>query len=82
MKRSPWSSRAATRFTGSRTPRGSTRLLCSAAPPVSDEVAAELELLPPQPPALDVVPWLQRRLLQLVEEATHIRAAALASLPA
>ena len=53
-----------------------------AAPPVSDEVAAELELLPAQPPALDVVPWLQRRLLQLVEEATHIRAAALASLPA
>ena len=54
----------------------------SAAPPVSDEVAAELELLPAQPPALDVVPWLQRRLLQLVEEATRIRAAALASLPA
>jgi uncharacterized membrane protein YccC len=53
-----------------------------AAPAVSDEAAAELELLPAQPPAHDVVPWLQRRLLQLVDEATHIRAAALASLPA
>ena len=64
-----------------RVPRPRTATAC-AAPPVSDEVAAELELLPAQPPALDVVPWLQRRLLQLVEEATHIRAAALASLPA
>ena len=48
----------------------------------SDETAAELELLPAEPPAHDVVPWLQRRLVQLVDEASRIRAAALASLPA
>jgi uncharacterized membrane protein YccC len=53
-----------------------------AAPAVSDAAAAELELLPAQPPAHDVVPWLHRRLLQLVEEASHIRSAALASVPA
>ncbi len=50
-----------------------------AAPIVSEETAAELELLPAQPPAHDVVPWLQRRLLQLVDEATRMRAAAEAS---
>jgi uncharacterized membrane protein YccC len=40
----------------------------------------ELELLPAQPPAHDVVPWLSRRLAQLVDEAVDIRAAARASL--
>ena len=53
-----------------------------AAPAVSDATAAELELLPAQPPAHDVVPWLQRRLVQLVDEAARIRAAAEASVPA
>ncbi|MDQ6638799.1 MAG: FUSC family protein, partial [Pseudomonadota bacterium] len=52
-----------------------------ASPSVSDQTAAELELLPAEPPAHDVVPWLQRRLFQLVDEATHIRAAAQSSLP-
>jgi len=42
--------------------------------------ADELELLPAQPPAEDVVPWLSRRLSQLVHEAAEIRAAAQASL--
>jgi fusaric acid resistance family protein/FUSC-like inner membrane protein yccS len=42
--------------------------------------ADDLELLPAQPPTADVVPWLARRLTQLVEEAAAIRAAARASL--
>ncbi|MDQ2928654.1 MAG: FUSC family protein, partial [Pseudomonadota bacterium] len=40
----------------------------------------DLELLPAQPPTHDVVPWLKRRLSQLVDEAAQIRAAAQASL--
>lgn len=40
----------------------------------------ELELLPAQPPTHDVVPWLSRRLSQLVGEAREIRAAARDSL--
>ena len=47
----------------------------------SDQDVDELELLPAQPPAHDVVPWLSRRLSQLIEEAARIRAAAQASLP-
>ncbi len=42
----------------------------------------ELELLPAQPPTADVVPWLSRRLTQLVNEAIDIRCAAQASLVA
>ena len=44
------------------------------------EGAGSLELLPAQPPTHDVVPWLSRRLTQLVDEAAHIRTAAQASL--
>ncbi|MDQ2733611.1 MAG: hypothetical protein M3Y55_01165, partial [Pseudomonadota bacterium] len=40
----------------------------------------DLELLPAQPPTHDVVPWLTRRLSQLVDEAAQIRSAAQASL--
>ena len=40
----------------------------------------DLDLLPAQPPTHDVVPWLSRRLSQLVGEATEIRAAARDSL--
>jgi len=42
----------------------------------------DVELLPAQPPSADVVPWLARRLAQLVREAIDIRAAAQASLAA
>ncbi len=42
----------------------------------------DVELLPAQPPTADVVPWLARRLAQLVREATEIRAEAQASLAA
>jgi len=44
--------------------------------------ADDVDLLPAQPPTADVVPWLARRLAQLVREATDIRAAAQASLAA
>ena len=44
--------------------------------------AADIDLLPAQPPAEDVVPWLSRRLSQLVHEAAQIRLAAQASLGA
>jgi uncharacterized membrane protein YccC len=44
--------------------------------------ADDVDLLPAQPPTADVVPWLARRLGQLVREATEIRAAAKASLAA
>ncbi|MBV9891568.1 MAG: FUSC family protein [Rhizobacter sp.] len=44
--------------------------------------ADDVELLPAKPPTADVVPWLARRLAQLVREATEIRAAAKASLAA
>ena len=44
--------------------------------------ADDVDLLPAQPPTADVVPWLARRLAQLVREATEIRAAAQASLAA
>ena len=53
-----------------------------AAPALSDEAPAERHPLPAQPPAHDAVPWLQRRLLQLIDEAARIRAAALSTLPA
>ncbi len=46
----------------------------------ADASALALELLPAQPPAHDVVPWLSRRLSQLVDEAAQIRAAAQLSL--
>jgi len=46
-----------------------------------DQSADALDMLPAQPPAHDVVPWLSRRLSQLVDEAAHIRAAAQSSLP-
>jgi uncharacterized membrane protein YccC len=36
----------------------------------------ELELLPAQPPTSDALPWLSRRLSQLVDEAARIRSAA------
>ncbi|MDQ6627776.1 MAG: FUSC family protein [Pseudomonadota bacterium] len=48
---------------------------------VESELADPLELLPAQPPARDVVPWLSRRLSQLVDEAVQIRSAARSSLP-
>ncbi len=38
--------------------------------------ADELELLPAQPPTHDALPWLSRRLSQLVDEAARIRSAA------
>ena len=44
--------------------------------------ADDVDLLPAQPPTADVVPWLARRLAQLVREATDIRAEAQASLAA
>ena len=44
--------------------------------------ADDVDLLPAQSPTADVVPWLARRLAQLVREATDIRAAARASLAA
>ena len=51
--------------------------------PASDSARTQpLDLLPAQPPAHDVGPWLSRRLSQLLGEASDIRAAALASLPA
>jgi len=53
-----------------------------AAPALTDEAPAERHPLPAQPPAHDAVPWLQRRLLQLIDEAAGIRAAALSTLPA
>jgi len=46
-----------------------------------DQSADALDMLPAQPPTHDVVPWLSRRLSQLVDEAAHIRAAAQSSLP-
>ena len=42
--------------------------------------AEALEMLPAEPPTHDVVPWLTRRLEQLVAEADDIRAAARAGL--
>jgi uncharacterized membrane protein YccC len=44
--------------------------------------ADDVDLLPAQPPTADVVPWLARRLAQLVREATDIRTEAKASLAA
>lgn len=54
--------------------------LTRAVPPGAADDIAALELLPAQPPEHDVVPWLSRRLAQLVAEAADIRAAAEASL--